>query len=51
MLFGILLLHRRRKQVILRIVVDHCLGKNLIIIVAATLGQTLVHESRYLIHI
>ena len=47
----IFLLDRWGKKLILRVIVDHCLGESLIVFVALDIAQVLVHKCCYLIHI
>ena len=51
MLPGIFLFHRRRKKIVLRVIVDHCLGQDLVIAVALRRIELLIHESCDLIHV
>ena len=51
MLSGILLLVRRREQVIFCVVVDHGFGKYLVVLMALVIFQVLVHEGGHLIHV
>ena len=52
MLSGIFLSDGRRQKVILRIIVNHCLGHHLVIAgITCRLTKILVHERRHLIHI
>ena len=48
---GILLLDRRRQQMVLGIVVDHRLSENLVTFITSGRGQLSVHKSSNLIHI
>ena len=51
MFFGVLFLHRWWKKIILGVIIDHCLGKNLIIFVAFTGCQFFFHKGSNLIHV
>ena len=51
MLAGIFLLLRRRKKVVLRIIIDHRFGEDLILAETTGLVQVFVHKRGYLIHI
>ena len=52
MLFGIFLLHRRRQQIILRIIIDHGLGQDAVFGLGPHCGtQLTIHKGQYLIHI
>ena len=51
MLFGVLLLHRWREKIVLGIVVDHGLGKDLIIFMTFTGCQFFFHKGSNLIHV
>ena len=51
MLSGILLLHGRREKIVLRVVVDHGLGQDLVLAVALGGREMLVHKGRDLVHV
>ncbi len=50
-LSGILLLHGRREKIVLRVVVDHGLGQDLVLAVPLGGREMLVHKGRDLIHV
>ncbi len=51
MLPGIALLHRRRQELVFRIVIDHGLGQRLVLIVPLHIAEMLVHKGCDLIHV
>ena len=51
MFLGVFLLHRWRKEVIFRIIIDHCLRQDLVIRIPLRRLKLFLHEGRYLIHI
>ena len=51
MLSGILLFLRRRKQTVLRVIIDHRLGQNLVVLVPLGALKLAVHEGSHLIHV
>ena len=52
MLPGIFLSDRRRQQIILCIIVDHCLCHNLVITwISGRIAKIFIHKSRHLIHV
>ena len=51
MILGITLLLRGREQVVLRIIVDHGLGEDLVVLVALGGCKLIFHEGCYLIHL
>ena len=51
MLSGVFLFLRRWQEIVLRIVVDHGLGQDLVVIVTLGRRKLLVHEGSNLIHI
>ena len=51
MLSGILLFLGRRKQTVLRVIIDHRLGQNLVVLVPLGALKLTVHEGSHLIHV
>ena len=51
MFFGIFFLFWRRKKIVFRIIVDHGLCQNLIILMPLGCGKLGIHECCHLIHV
>ena len=51
MLPRVFLLIGGREQIVLRVIIDHCLGQNLIVRIALGFRQLLIHKGRDLVHI